>query len=59
MSLSHFLEVNLASFPPKFFFQKNKKKFKSVSNGLFSVLQSFEKIDTEASNRGVVNNFEI
>ena len=37
LSLLHFLEVNLTSFPPKCLFQKNKiEKFKTVSNRLFS-----------------------
>ena len=40
-----FLEVNLTSFPPKCFIQKNKIEL------------CFEKIDAVASNREAVNNF--
>ena len=62
LSLSHFLEVNLTSFLPKCFFQKNEiEKFITVSNGLFShaPLMFLKQIDTAASNREAVNNFEI
>ena len=45
LSLLNFLEVNLTSFPPKCFIQKNKIEL------------CFEKIDAVASNREAVNNF--
>ena len=61
LSLLHFLEINLISFPPKCFFQKNaKEKIKTVSNSLFSHAPLVLKpIDTASSNREAVNNFEI
>ena len=54
------LEVNLTSFPPKCFFLKNKIEiFKTFPKVLFSFARlCTEKIDTAASNREAVNNFE-
>ena len=44
LSLLHFLEVNLTSFPPKCFFQKNKIEiFKTIPNSLFSLARLFCK----------------
>ena len=44
LSFLHLLEVNLTSFPPKCFFQKNDiEKFKTVSNGFFPASLMFGK----------------
>ena len=61
LSLLQFLEVNLTSFSPKCSLHKNKvENFKTVSNGLFfHAPLMFKKIDTAASNREAVKNFEI
>ena len=63
VSQVHYLPVVwLTNMAKKCFFQKNKiENFKTVSNGLFThaPLMFWKKIDTAASNREAVNNFEI
>ena len=65
LSLLHFFKLNLTLlyFLPKCFFQKKTiENFKTVSNGLFShapLIFWKNKIDTAASNREAINNFEI